>query len=54
MQKNCKILQIIANNFQKLLFKTCAICFTVSRLTKTKNYQNLTIESGSKQKFSLL
>ena len=43
------------NNFQKFLCKTCAIRFHASQaFRKVKNYQNLTTESGSKQRFSLL
>ena len=47
-------------NFEKLkmcnfLCKTCAISVLVSKaFQKAKNYQNLTTESGSKQRFSLL
>ena len=44
LQKNC--------NFFR---KTCAIRFLESlAFQKAKNYQNLTTESGSKQRFSLL
>ena len=39
---------LFANNLQKILCKTCAI-----RFQKAKFYQNLTTESGSKQRFSL-
>ena len=46
---------LFANNFQKFLCKTCAIRFLVSKaFQKAKFYQNLTTESGSKQRFSLL
>ena len=44
-------LQKICNFFRK----TCAIPFLMSKaFQKAKFYQNLTIESGSKQRFSLL
>ena len=47
--------ELYARNLQKFLCKTCAICFLMSwAFKKTKHYQNLTTESGSKQKFSLL
>ena len=48
--------ELYANNLQKFLCKTFAICFLMSWAfkKKTKNHQNLTTESGSKQKFSLL
>ena len=46
---------LFANNFQKFLCKTCAIRFLLSEdFQKAKFYQNLTSESGSKQRFSLL
>ena len=46
---------LFANNLQKFLFKTCAIRFLMSKaFQKAKSYQNLTTESGSKQRFSLL
>ena len=54
--KMCKFpltgcLQKICNFFRK----TCAICFLLSKaFQKAKFYQNLTSESGSKQRFSLL
>ena len=39
----------------KFLCKTCAIRFLTSQpFQKAKSYQNLTTESGSKQRFSLL
>ena len=39
----------------KTIYKTCAIRFLMSQtFKKAKNYQNLTTESGSKQRYSLL
>ena len=46
---------LFANNLQKFLCKTCVIRFLMSlAFQKAKFYQNLTTESGSKQRFSLL
>ena len=46
---------LYANDFPKLLCKTCTISFPdVIGFQKAKNYQNLTAESGLKQRFSLL
>ena len=43
------------NNLQTFLCKTCAIQFFMSyTFQKAKNYQNLTTESGLKQRFFLL
>jgi len=40
---------------KKKICKTCAISFLMSKaFQKAKFYQNLTSESGSKQRFSLL
>ena len=40
---------------QILYCKTCEICFLMSKVfQKAKSYQNMTSESGSKQRFSLL
>ena len=53
--KYVKIFQKCANNLQKFLGKTFAIRFLKSKaFQKAKNYQNLTTESGSKQRLSLL
>ena len=42
-------------NMQKCLCKICAIRFLMFQaFQKAKNYPNLTTESGSKQRFSLL
>jgi len=55
--KMCKFpltgcLQKISNFFSR---KTCAICFLLWKaFQKAKFYQNLTSESGSKQRFNLL
>ena len=47
--------ELFANDLQKFLCKTCAIRFLMLKaFQKAKNYQNLTTESGSKQRFSLL
>ena len=46
---------LFANNLQKFLCKTCEIRFFMSKaFQKAKSYRNLTTESGSKQRFSLL
>ena len=46
---------LFTNNLQKFLCKTYAIRFLMSQdYQKVKIYQNLTTESGSKQRFSLL
>ena len=46
-------LQMIYNNF--FAKHNCAFCFLMSlAFQKANNYQNLTTESGSKQRFSLL
>ena len=46
---------LFAYNLQKFLCKTFAIRFLMSwAFQKAKSYQNLTTESGSKQRFSLL
>ena len=43
------------SNMQKKIRKTCAIRFLMSKaFQKAKFYQNLTSESGSKQRFNLL
>ena len=44
---------LYANNLQKLSLKNFCNPFLYSS-QKAKNYQNLTTESGSKQRFSLL
>ena len=47
--------RLYANNLQKFLCKTCAIRFLMSQaFQKAKIFQNLTTESGLKQRFSLL
>ena len=46
---------LFANIFKKFLCKTLVIRFLMSKaFQKAKSYQNLTTESGSKQRFSLL
>ena len=46
---------LVVKNLQFFFRKTCAICFLLSKaFQKAKFYQNLTSESGSKQRFSLL
>ena len=46
---------LFANNLQKFLCKTCAFLLLMSKaFQKAKSYQNLTTESGSKKRFSLL
>jgi len=46
--------RLFAKNLQFIFRKTCAICFLLSKaFQKAKFYQNLTSESGSKQRFSL-
>ena len=48
-------LYLYAKILQTFLYKTCAIRFLMSQaFQKAKFYQNLTTESGSKQRFSLL
>ena len=44
-------LQIIFKNFFAKLVQSVSLC---QAFQKTKSYQNLTTESGSKQRFSLL
>ena len=46
--------RFFAKNLQLFFRKTCAIRFLMSYFQKAKFYQNLTSESGSKQRFSLL
>ena len=47
--------RLFAKNLQFFFRKTCAIRFLMSKaFKKAKFYQNLTSESGSKQRFSLL
>ena len=47
--------RLFAKNLQFFFRKTCAIRFLMSyAFQKAKFYQNLTSESGSKQRFSLL
>ena len=46
---------LFANNLQKFLCKNFAIRFPMSKaFQKAKVYQNMTTESGSNQRFSLL
>ena len=50
-----KNVQISFDGLQKFLCKTCAIRLLMSNaFQKAKFYQNMTTESGSKQRFSLL
>ena len=43
---------LYANNLKKILCKTCATHFLMSQaFQQAKKFQNLTTESGSKQKF---
>ena len=47
--------KLFAKSVQFFFRKTCAIRFLMSKaFQKAKFYQNLTSESGSKQRFSLL
>ena len=47
--------RLFAKSLQFFFRKTCAIRFLMSKaFQKAKFYQNLTSESGSKQRFSLL
>ena len=45
-------MQIICKNFFAKLVQFAFLCHGLSK--KTKNYQNLTTESGSKQKFNIV